>query len=237
MKCDSKSIKCTHNTLCLTHLSLLFLSRYYHSAHVTLSFVSTSFVFSLVASSRCFLVSSWILSILGLALIIVAFTVPPIIDKKLADGIKDATTLTVQSRNENSLSYRTFVDSLDPDAVPTYMKHFLYNLTNPEDFLNGDKPKFVELGPWVYRKVTKRVNVEFNRDTMGDYTVSFNPVQYYLFDAEQTAPGLSHETPITTLNVVFQILRHKGLGALVCIFSIAPTLLPIESLLNVGVFS
>lgn len=34
-----------------------------------------------------------------------------------------------------------------------YLKIYLFTLTNPEDFtaINGSKPNFVEMGPYVFR--------------------------------------------------------------------------------------
>ncbi|VDQ08462.1 unnamed protein product [Trichobilharzia regenti] len=33
-------------------------------------------------------------------------------------------------------------------SVPVYFSVYLYNLTNPEEVLNGDRPKFSEVGPY-----------------------------------------------------------------------------------------
>lgn len=35
--------------------------------------------------------------------------------------------------------------------VELQMKVYLFNITNPENFTTGDRPKLQEIGPYVYR--------------------------------------------------------------------------------------
>ena len=48
--------------------------------------------------------------------------------------------------------HETYEQWLNP-TVPTYKDFYVYNLTNPEEFANGAKPSFEELGPYRYRLV------------------------------------------------------------------------------------
>lgn len=40
---------------------------------------------------------------------------------------------------------------LDP-PVPIYLKVYMFNVTNPEEFLQGQKASLEEVGPYVYRQ-------------------------------------------------------------------------------------
>ena len=40
--------------------------------------------------------------------------------------------------------------NLNPGDEPLF-KIFIFNFTNPEEFLAGEKPNFVEVGPYVYK--------------------------------------------------------------------------------------
>jgi len=46
--------------------------------------------------------------------------------------------------------HETYDQWLNP-TVPTYKDFYLYDLVNPEEFANGAKPRFEELGPYRYR--------------------------------------------------------------------------------------
>ena len=44
----------------------------------------------------------------------------------------------------------TFAMWKKPPVEPR-MSVFLFNLTNPREFMRGEKPKFREIGPYVYK--------------------------------------------------------------------------------------
>ena len=67
---------------------------------------------------------------------------PAVIDSKIKQEVKI---------EEGNLIYENWVDI----PIPMYLKAYLFNLTNPEDFLGegaswNAKPKFKEFGPYVY---------------------------------------------------------------------------------------
>ena len=35
--------------------------------------------------------------------------------------------------------------------VPLQIKFYFYNIDNPQEFMNGSKPKLTEMGPYIYR--------------------------------------------------------------------------------------
>ena len=39
---------------------------------------------------------------------------------------------------------------LDP-PVPIYIQFYMFNLTNPEEFMQGEKPSLSQSGPYTYR--------------------------------------------------------------------------------------
>ena len=42
-------------------------------------------------------------------------------------------------------------EQFDNPDVPLYKDVYFYNLTNPEEFMNGSRPQVEELGPYSYR--------------------------------------------------------------------------------------
>lgn len=54
-------------------------------------------------------------------------------------------------------------------GVVRLTKVYIFNVTNPDGFLAGEKPKLVEVGPFVYREEMEKTNIQFN----DNHTVSF----------------------------------------------------------------
>ncbi|XP_049545716.1 lysosome membrane protein 2 [Anopheles darlingi] len=54
-------------------------------------------------------------------------------------------------------------------GVTRLTKVYIFNVTNPEKFLAGEKPKLVEVGPFVYREDMEKVNIKFHDNNTVTY--------------------------------------------------------------------
>lgn len=54
-------------------------------------------------------------------------------------------------------------------GVVRLTKVYIFNVTNPDGFLAGDKPRLAEVGPFVYREDMEKTNIQFH----DNFTVSF----------------------------------------------------------------
>ncbi|CRL06895.1 CLUMA_CG019504, isoform A [Clunio marinus] len=89
-------------------------------------------------------------------------------------------------------------------------KVYIFNVTNPEEFLNGEKPKLVEVGPFVYREDMEKVNVKF----YDNYTVSYQHKKILQFVPELSVDKnlriITPNIPLLTLTT-----QSKRLGYVV----------------------
>ncbi|XP_030384903.1 lysosome membrane protein 2 isoform X2 [Scaptodrosophila lebanonensis] len=74
-------------------------------------------------------------------------------------------------------------------------KVYIYNVTNPDGFLSGEKPKLQEVGPFVYREDMEKVNVKFHENNL---TVSYQHKKILQFVPELS---IDKNTPIVTPNI------------------------------------
>ncbi|XP_065360700.1 lysosome membrane protein 2 [Calliphora vicina] len=73
-------------------------------------------------------------------------------------------------------------------------KVYIYNVTNPDGFLQGEKPKLQEVGPFVYREDMQKVNVRFH----DNFTVSYQHKKILEFVPELS---IDKNTQIITPNI------------------------------------
>lgn len=70
-----------------------------------------------------------------------------------------------------------------PPVTP-YIKVYIYNVTNADEFLNnGSKPIVDEIGPYIYRETWEKKNIVFHDNG----TLTFNQEKIYRFDEEASA--------------------------------------------------
>lgn len=75
------------------------------------------------------------------------------------------------------------------------MKVYFFNVTNPREFMRGEKPIFREIGPYVYSESWEKVNLSFNSNG----TVTYSPTKTFFFNREASAGDESDL--VQTLNV------------------------------------
>ncbi|XP_072171020.1 lysosome membrane protein 2-like [Diadema setosum] len=102
--------------------------------------------------------------------------------------------------------------------TPVFMQFWFWDLTNPEEFLNGGVPFMEEKGPYTYQEFRAKENIEWNEND----TVSFNPKTMYVF-REDLSVGPDTDL-FTTVNLPAITLANLAQND--------PTLEAIEFVLN-----
>ncbi|XP_048338675.1 lysosome membrane protein 2 [Sphaerodactylus townsendi] len=80
---------------------------------------------------------------------------------------------------------------------PVYMQFFFFNVSNPEEILNGETPWVTEIGPYTYREERPRVNVHILDNGT---RISFLSPKTYIFIPEKSV-GNSEVDLIRTVNL------------------------------------
>merc|ERR1711936_404211 len=96
---------------------------------------------------------------------------PPLIESQIFK--------TLDVTDAESEGYKNFKQP----PVPLYMGFNMWHVNNPDDIVNGSTPSFTEIGPFIYREVREKRNIETSADGC-----SINAAQYkrYDFDMEKT---------------------------------------------------
>ncbi|XP_072034521.1 scavenger receptor class B member 1-like isoform X2 [Amphiura filiformis] len=115
-----------------------------------------------------------IVIITGIILIISgAVAMPLIYDAMIKVVVYDMMQLTPSS---------PIYDEWANPTVPLLSKFYFFEVQNPDEVINGDKPALVERGPYAYKLIVKRANVTSNANG----TISSIPVYTYVFDREKS---------------------------------------------------
>lgn len=81
-----------------------------------------------------------------------------------------------------------------PQHVKLKYNLYYFEVQNMEETLSGHRPKLIQLGPYAYDEYYVKFDISWSDD--GD-TVSYNTQKYYLFNQEETGPGLRQDDQIT----------------------------------------
>lgn len=92
--------------------------------------------------------------------------------------------------------------------VPIYLHSYFWNWTNPHEIYNHSvKPRFVEMGPYVFKEDKQKTNVTWNKND----TLTFRQKRVWTFDREKSVGPLTDQ--LTQLNPVALVslqLRQTG---------------------------
>ncbi|XDC63861.1 hypothetical protein R6Z07M_015043 [Ovis aries] len=92
-----------------------------------------------------------------------------------AEGLKEFKNVRI---DPNSLSFNMWKEI----PVPFYLSVYFFNIVNPEEIIQGQKPQVQERGPYVYREFRHKSNITFNNND----TVSFLEYRSYQFQPDKS---------------------------------------------------
>lgn len=99
------------------------------------------------------------------------------IEQQLNQGIRDSLVIDGTSDPD----YQDWTTSEDADDAPLFKSYYFWNLTNPDEYLAGERPLFEELGPYVYRQYDRKLNISF-----ANGEVTYRTYTYYVFMANMS---------------------------------------------------
>uniref|UniRef100_A0A2K6GNR1 Scavenger receptor class B member 2 n=1 Tax=Propithecus coquereli TaxID=379532 RepID=A0A2K6GNR1_PROCO len=88
-------------------------------------------------------------------------------------------------------------DSWEKPPVPVYTQFYFFNVTNPEEILRGETPRLEEVGPYTYRELRNKANIQFGDNGT---TISAVSNKAYVFERNQSV-GDPKIDLIRTLNI------------------------------------
>lgn len=130
-----------------------------------------------------FIVAGVLMVVFGTVL---CFVGPIIIDDQIVKNL-------VLDEN-NDFSYTMWKDV----PVPFFMSVYFFNVLNPQEILNGEKPMVEQKGPYVYRKRIQKDNITFHPN----FTVSYRENRQYYFEPSMSAGNESDVVTIPNMLVL-----------------------------------
>ncbi|MFX1408260.1 MAG: hypothetical protein ACFFBW_15020 [Promethearchaeota archaeon] len=118
-------------------------------------------------------ISAITLLALGVVLMPTGFLLSDIIQGEIDKGVAEQ----VQVPHPHSSEYEEWESNDYEDAPELYKSFYFWDLTNPEEFLAGNTPNYVEVGPFVFRNYKYKYDVDFsdNKDE-----VSYKEYNYFV---------------------------------------------------------
>ena len=95
----------------------------------------------------------------------------------------------------NHMVKPTYVSSLHhPQHVQIKYNLYYFQVQNMAETLQGARPKLMQVGPYAYDEYYVKFDISWSD---GGDTVTYNTQKYYLFNQDETGPGLSQEDQLT----------------------------------------
>ncbi|KAN0055848.1 hypothetical protein ACTA71_011735 [Dictyostelium dimigraforme] len=141
------------------------------------------------------LVSGIFLAVIGAVLFILAFALlPSLINKATQNAVLQAVIV-------DSTSSQRYNDWAGQQSIENYYQQYFYawNLTNPEEFLNGSIPIFETVGPFNYKYEFNFSNVSFQD---GGNLATYTQTKSFIYQSDMS-PNDPTQVMITNINPAY----------------------------------
>eukprot|EP00091_Calanus_sinicus_P002766 TRINITY_DN12871_c0_g1_i1.p1 TRINITY_DN12871_c0_g1~~TRINITY_DN12871_c0_g1_i1.p1 ORF type:complete len:183 (-),score=40.12 TRINITY_DN12871_c0_g1_i1:331-879(-) len=92
---------------------------------------------------------------------------------------------------EGTAAYNAWVET----PIPVYTKFYFFDMLNPSDlFHSHEKPILEERGPYTFREVEKKVNLNWHANG----TISYRRVKFWYFERELSVGPLTDKVTTST---------------------------------------
>ncbi|KAK5576468.1 hypothetical protein RB653_007612 [Dictyostelium firmibasis] len=134
----------------------------------------------MVANTKGILIAGLFLSVIGAALFVISLALlPSVLNVATNNAIVDAVIV-------DSFKSQRYNDWAGQKSVENYYKqyYYLWNLTNPEEVLNGKNANFEKVGPFNYKYEWNNSDVSFSND--GNLVTYIQSKSYTWVEGEDT---------------------------------------------------
>lgn len=118
----------------------------------------------------------------------------------------DVGTQTINNLLANRLSLRPENEAVysawKTSATNSELNIYLWHIENPAEFYNGSRPKLVEVGPFCYRKVARKVQIRHDQDGK----VRYQTQRFYYEERRWSQNCLDVNTEVTSINVAYPLV-------------------------------
>ncbi|XP_004681257.1 PREDICTED: lysosome membrane protein 2 [Condylura cristata] len=127
-----------------------------------------------------------------LALLLLVTSVTLLVARVFQKAVDQAIEKTIVLRNGTE----TF-DTWKNPPLPVYTQFYFFNVTNPDEILRGEIPRLEEVGPYTYRELRNKGDIEFGDNGT---TIAAVSNKAYIFERNQSV-GDPKIDLIRTLNI------------------------------------
>lgn len=127
-----------------------------------------------------------------LSLLLLVTSVTLLVARVFQKAVDQAIEKTIVLRNGSE----TFASWKQP-PLPVYSQFYFFNVTNPEEILRGEIPRLEEVGPYTYREIRNKADIQFGDNGT---TISAVSNKAYVF-VQNMSVGDAQSDLIRTLNI------------------------------------
>ena len=151
-------------------------------------------------------ISALVVLILGIGMIPTNLLVNNMVQSEINQGIADQITVPDPDDEE---AIDIWKEPHEAEGAPSsYTSYYMWNLTNPDEVLQGETPIYQEIGPYTFRVYTYKYNVKFSDD---EEEVKYNSYSRRDFRPGKSGVSLKLNDSIVNINPAYLgVLEEMG---------------------------